>query len=287
MDPFTLALLGSTASSVVGGGLGALSSQRAAGAQSAAAQQAGILGVIGQQQAQERALAALREAQAKGAGAIESYYGKAAGAYDPYSQFGAESTNRLATLMGLRPGEGAGSLMEQPTLSQLQMDPGYAFREQQGQQAMERAAAAGGLRGSGAALKAGQRFGQEMASQEYGNAYNRFMQNRANIIGMLQGGVGTGMGAAQGVSGAASTAGGQLGSLYSGTGANIAQTTGVNTLAPYAQAMENVGQARASGYMGGATALGQALQAPAQNYMLYSMMNRAPTTRFGSYGPQL
>jgi hypothetical protein len=43
--------------------------------------------------------------------------------------------------------------------------------------------------------------------------------------------------------------------------------------------MENVGQARASSYMGGAGALGQALQSIPQNYMMYSMLNRyAPQT---------
>jgi hypothetical protein len=54
------------------------------------------------------------------------------------------------------------------------------------------------------------------------------------------------------------------------------------------QGIEQAGQARASGYMGGATTLAQALQSPAQNYMMYSMMNRfAPTQKsFGSYGPQ-
>jgi hypothetical protein len=43
---------------------------------------------------------------------------------------------------------------------------------------------------------------------------------------------------------------------------------------PYGTAMENVGQARASSYMGGAGALGQALNTIPQNYMTYSILNR-------------
>jgi hypothetical protein len=259
--------------SLISGGLNYLGSQRAAGAQQQAAQTSGLFGLIAQQQA----IQAQQEAQRQGAAALE----KGAAAYDPYTQFGMESTNRLATLMGLRPGAGSGSLMEQPSIDQLQMDPGYAFRVAEGQQAIDRSAAARGGLQSGAALMAAARYGQDMGSQEYGNAYNRFMANRANVMNLLQGGVNTGFGAAQGRGQLA----GQAANLYSGTGTNVANTLMSN---PYGQAMENVGQARASGYMGGSTALGQALQSPAQNYMLYSMMDRfAPTQKsFGSYGPQ-
>ena len=54
-----------------------------------------------------------------------------------------------------------------------QADPGYAFRLSEGQKALDRQAAARGGLISGGALRAAQRYGQEMGSQEYGNAYNR------------------------------------------------------------------------------------------------------------------
>ena len=54
-----------------------------------------------------------------------------------------------------------------------QADPGYAFRLAEGQKALDRQAAARGGLISGGALRAAQRFGQEMGSQEFGNAYNR------------------------------------------------------------------------------------------------------------------
>lgn len=55
----------------------------------------------------------------------------------------------------------------------LGQDPGYAFRLAEGQKALERSAAARGGLLSGAAGKALTRYGQEMGSQEYQNAYNR------------------------------------------------------------------------------------------------------------------
>jgi hypothetical protein len=54
-----------------------------------------------------------------------------------------------------------------------QADPGYAFRLAEGQKALDRQAAARGGLISGGALRAAQRYGQEMGSQEFGNAYNR------------------------------------------------------------------------------------------------------------------
>jgi len=84
------------------------------------------------------------------------------------------------------------------------MDPGYAFQvSSKAQQAMTNAARAGGLAGSGGALKAATRYGQEAGSQEYQNAYNRFMANRAQAVQGLQILAGTGAGAAQTATGLA------------------------------------------------------------------------------------
>jgi hypothetical protein len=55
-------------------------------------------------------------------------------------------------------------------------DPGYAFRLQQGNQAIQRAAAAGGGAFSGGTLKALTQYGQDYASNEYQNVYNRALQ---------------------------------------------------------------------------------------------------------------
>jgi hypothetical protein len=59
------------------------------------------------------------------------------------------------------------------TNEQMYQDPGYAFRLAEGQKALDRSAAARGGLISGGALRAATRYGQDMGSQEYQNAYNR------------------------------------------------------------------------------------------------------------------
>jgi hypothetical protein len=64
-------------------------------------------------------------------------------------------------------------------------DPGYAFRMSEGMKALERSAASRGGLLSGATMKGIQRYGQDMASQEYQNAFNRFQINRGNQLNPL------------------------------------------------------------------------------------------------------
>ena len=82
---------------------------------------------------------------------------------------------RAAGLSSLRQMEGGAYSQPAAFTGQVNMlaDPGYQFRLSQGLEAMNRQAAARGGLISGAALKAGQRFGQDYASGEYGNAYDR------------------------------------------------------------------------------------------------------------------
>ena len=55
-------------------------------------------------------------------------------------------------------------------------DPSYKFRFDQGQQALERSASAKGYLNSGNLLHDLQTYGQQSASQEYNNEYNRLAQ---------------------------------------------------------------------------------------------------------------
>ena len=85
----------------------------------------------------------------------------------PYRTAGYNALAELQRTAGNVPGAfkfGAGD---------YQADPGYAFRLSEGQKALDRQAAARGGLISGGALKAAQRYGQDMGSQEYQNAYNR------------------------------------------------------------------------------------------------------------------
>jgi hypothetical protein len=121
-------------------------------------------------------------------------------------------------------------------MGQFQQDPGYAFRLGEGQKALDRQAAARGGLISGGALKAAQRYGQEMGSQEYQNAFNRYQTERQAKLGPLQSLAGVGQTSAQAI--------GQAGQQYA-TSAGEAIGAGA--------------QARASGYMGQAGALGGGL----------------------------
>lgn len=64
------------------------------------------------------------------------------------------------------------------TLADFTKDPGYDFRQQQGQRGLDASAAARGGALSGAAIKASTRYNQDYASGEYQNAYNRFNADR-------------------------------------------------------------------------------------------------------------
>jgi hypothetical protein len=79
-------------------------------------------------------------------------------------------------------------------------DPGYAFRLAEGQKALERQAAMRGGLISGGALKAATKYGQDMGSQEYQNAFNRYStlagygQNASNTLTSAAGAYGTNAG---------------------------------------------------------------------------------------------
>jgi hypothetical protein len=106
-------------------------------------------------------------------------------------------------------------------------DPGYAFRLAEGQKALEHSAAARGGLISGGALKAATRFGQDMGSQEYTNAFNRYQTERQARLGPLQSLAGVGQTAANTIGANAGTYGTNVGNLMtSGAAAEAAGRIG-------------------------------------------------------------
>jgi len=67
----------------------------------------------------------------------------------------------------------------------MQQDPGYNFRMNQGLEALQRSHAASGVSG-GAAAKAILDYSQGLASQEYGQAYSRALQASQQNLGINQ-----------------------------------------------------------------------------------------------------
>lgn len=134
----------------------------------------------------------------------ERMFNKQVELQEPWRQAGMNALNRMQSgdVMGM-------------------MDPSYQFRLGEGMKALERTASARGGLISGGALKAAQRYGQDFASQEFGNAYNRLA----------------------GLAGVGQTATGAMGSAANQFGANAGNL------------MTGGAAARASGYVGGANAL--------------------------------
>ena len=188
---------------------------------------------------------------------------------EPFRQAGLTAQQQIMQLLGIggdQNAAGYGSLAKPFGMDQFQQDPGYAFRQSEGMKALERSAAARGGLLSGSTMKGIQRFGQDLASQEYQNAFNRYQVERAARLNPLQSLMGSGQSSANVLTGAA----GQMG-----------QNEATNLM--------NAGAARASGYVGSANALGSALSGIGQTaaqYPLYQAqigaLNRMGTA--GSYG---
>lgn len=144
-----------------------------------------------------------------------------------------------------------GSLMRRFSAADFEADPGYAFRMKEGLDAVESGAAARGGLLSGAALKAVQKYGQGLASQEYGNAYNRFTADQTNSFNRLKSMVDTGTGASTQISNAAG---------------NFGQQAGANAI--------GAGNAIAAGQMGQANALVSGINGGLNNYQQIQQTNR-------------
>jgi hypothetical protein len=218
----------------------------------------------------------------------------------PYRAAGEAGQNKLLEYLGIggstaAPGYGKYATAEfTPEAFAAGQDPGYGFRMSEGLKAVDRQAAARGGLISGAALKASQRFGQDMASQEYGNAFNRYQTIRGNTLSPYQNLQGVGLNAAN-MTGAAGanygSAGGQaMGAAGGGamnaygaasqgaTGAYGALGTGTfNALGGYGQgaseAMLGGANARASGYIGQSNAITGAISNLSSQYYQNQLLN--------------
>lgn len=160
----------------------------------------------------------------------------------PWRKAGATALGQLGELTA-----NGGDLNRNFTMADFQADPGYAFRMQQGLQAIQGSAAARGGLLSGGVLKDLSSYSQGLASQEYGNAFNRFETQNQDRYNRLAGLAGLGQ--------AATTATGQF---------------GANAAANYGNYLTQGANAQAAGYIGGANALNSGVS----NWMDYNNMQR-------------
>jgi hypothetical protein len=190
---------------------------------------AGLLGARSANKAADVQAQATQAAQ----DAQERMFNKQIELQEPFRQAGIGALNKLIPL----------SDYTKFGPEQFQQDPGYAFRLSEGMKALDRTAAARGGLLSGATLKGAQRYGQDLGSQEYMNAFNRYQTERNAQLNPLQSLAGVGQ-----------TATGALTNAYGAYGAQTGQN------------LQDVASARASGYLGGQNALTSALGQAGQMY---------------------
>ena len=198
---------------------------------------------------------------------------------------GRGAINRLGA--GVMPGGEVGGTRPFNFQYDPNSDPGTGFRLKTGMEALDRSAAARGGLLSGATLKGAQRYGQDLGSQEYQNAFNRYVtgfnatEGQANsLFNRLSGVAGTGQNAANQI--------GASGANYASTVGNI----GINSAAN----IGNAGMAAAgmtnSAYGGAANALGRLYgpqrgqaQPTADTNFYDPSYGYNQTSNFQTYGP--
>lgn len=155
----------------------------------------------------------------------------------------------------------------------FQADPGYQFRLGEGLDAVNSSASARHGMNSGAAMKALTRFGQDFASNEYGNVFNRqygMWNDRMNRLGQL-------------ASGGQAAAG-----MQAGISQNVAGQMGQNMMAggqAAAQGIANAGNARAAGQVGVANAFTGAINNGLGAWQYNQLMQNAFPQQTGGGAP--
>jgi len=172
--------------------------------------------------------------------------------------------------------QGWGQTFQSPTNVTEQNDPGFQFRLEQGQKALQASAAARGGLLTGGTAKAINDYAQNSASNEYGNVYNRALQNyqtnyntfsndQSNLFNRLSALSGTGQTTANQLSNSGLTSANNASNILLGSAGQIGQQ------------YNNAAAANASGYVGGANALGGAIGGSANSLSgalsLYQLLN--------------
>lgn len=170
---------------------------------------------------------------------------------EPFRQAELAKQRELMQRLGIGGDNGSGAYGDlssgfMPTNWMTMLDPGYNFRFEEGMKALDRKMAASGMSASGAAMKAATRYGQDYASNEFMNAFNRYQTGRNATLNPLMGG-----------SASTNFLSAALGDMGRGISENLI----------------GAGNARAGGYVGGANAWNSAISGGLNAYMGLNMMN--------------
>lgn len=183
-------------------------------------------------------------------------------ASEPWRTTGETALNQLSAMT--QPG---GEFYDPFSKTDWKQDPGYAFRLNEGMKALNASAAARGGLISGNALRAATAYGQDMGSQEYTNAFNRYYTERANKMDPLKFLSGQGQAAAAGQA--------------ANIGAGATSQAGLITGAANAQAAGMVGSANAY-----TNAVGQGVSQYQTNQLInrFAPQNQSYYTSNAGYG---
>lgn len=214
----------------------------------------------------------------------EKQYNEGVQRAQPWVTAGTGAINTLSGLMS--PGgdltKQFGEQFQAPTDVTEQNDPGFQFRLQEGERALQNSAAAKGGLLSGNTARAMQQYGQDYASNEYNNVYNRdfneyatrynqFKQNQTDTYNRYAGIAGLGQ---------------QTASQLNNLGETSATNSGnilMNSANQQGNQLNNAAAARASGYVGSANAYGGLLN----NIPSYLSLLMKPNQNSGSFVPQV
>lgn len=161
----------------------------------------GVVGAAATTYSANQAASAQRNAASQAINAQQNFFNQSKGELQPFIDTGNAAGNKIAQLEGLN---GANTSGIQQTLSSL---PGYQFASGMGLLAQQNSATARGLGLSGQAQYEQSNLANQIANQYYNN-YLSGLQNTQN----------TGLGAAQSLTGAATTTGGNIGNNLVGAG---------------------------------------------------------------------
>jgi len=245
---------------VLSAGAGIYASSQAANAQKNAAAQS----AAAQQAAADKSIAAQREMFDLGRADLA-----------PYREGGVTAQNQLMQMLGIGGDTTAanyGKYAKDFGMSDFTADPGYQFRLEQGMKALNASAAAKGMGQAGANIKGALDYGQNLGSQEYQNAFNRYQTNRTAQLAPLQNLYAGGQAAAAGSAANAQNTGSNMGNTYTAAGQGVAQA-GVAS-----------GNAQATGYLNTSNAVTNALNQGMSSYTMNNYLNRGGGMNPYSYG---
>jgi len=215
---------------------------------------AAVVGAAASTVASNKAAGAVGRASQNSVQEQQREYDQARADNTPFRNTGISALDQVAKLYGLDTTDANGNVIKgtgKADFSSFSTSPDFQFNLQQGQDAINRSAAARGGLLSGAAVKAGQTYASGLAGNEF-NSY----------VGHLSGLAGVGQAAT-----------------------NATTAAGTNMANQNSAAITGAGNARASAYNENGQTIANTANGLASNYLLYKYLNPGTASTQAPLGP--